>query len=88
MAVTLSSLLKSDELSLLINHSKPIIIFTHDEKVVRQWKERTDPSIHEGYGMTEEDPTVAYNHYYRHVISSVGTEVPGVEIQVEDQEGN
>ena len=38
--------------------------------------------------MTEEDPTVAYNHYYRYVISSVGTEVPGVEIQVEDQEGN
>jgi long-chain acyl-CoA synthetase len=32
VAVALSSLLKGDELSLLINHSKPKIIFTSDEK--------------------------------------------------------
>jgi len=33
VAVTLSSLLKRDDLSLLINHSKPRTIFTHDEKL-------------------------------------------------------
>jgi len=55
--------------------------------VVHQWKERTGLPIHEGYGMTEAAPTVAYNHYYRHVIGSVGTEVPGVEIQIRDQNG-
>ena len=53
--------------------------------LVRQWKERTGLVIHEGYGMTEAAPTVTYNHYYRHVIGSVGTEVPGVEVQIRDQ---
>jgi len=57
-------------------------------ELVRQWKDRTDLAIYEGYGMTEAAPTVTYNHYYRHVIGSVGTEVPGVEIQVRDQSGN
>jgi long-chain acyl-CoA synthetase len=55
---------------------------------VRQWKERTGLAIYEGYGMTEAAPTVTFNHRYRHVIGSVGTEVPGVEIQIRDQNGN
>ncbi|MBW1723219.1 MAG: AMP-binding protein [Deltaproteobacteria bacterium] len=53
-------------------------------ELVRQWRERTDLGIYEGYGMTEAAPTVTYNHRYRHVIGSVGTEVPGVEIQIRD----
>jgi long-chain acyl-CoA synthetase len=57
-------------------------------ETVSNWKERTGLSIHEGYGMTEAAPTVAYNHFYRHVIGSVGTEVPGVEIQIRDKSGN
>jgi long-chain acyl-CoA synthetase len=56
--------------------------------IIRQWHARTGLNIHEGYGMTEAAPTVAYNHYYRHVIGSVGTEVPGVEVQIRDPEGN
>jgi long-chain acyl-CoA synthetase len=56
--------------------------------VVRQWKERTGLSIYEGYGMTEAAPVVTYNHHYRHVIGSVGTTVPGVEIQIRDENGN
>jgi long-chain acyl-CoA synthetase len=56
-------------------------------ETVRQWKERTDLSIYEGYGMTEAAPTVTYNHYFRHVIGSIGTEVPGVEIQLRDESG-
>ncbi len=56
-------------------------------ETVHQWKERTGLSIHEGYGMTEAAPTVAYNHFHRHVIGSVGTEVPGVEIQIRDENG-
>ncbi len=55
--------------------------------VVHQWKARTGLSIHEGYGMTEAAPTVAYNHHLRHVIGSVGTEVPNVEIQIRDSNG-
>jgi len=54
---------------------------------VRQWKARTGLAIYEGYGMTEAAPVVTYNHYYRHVIGSVGTAAPGVEIQIRDQEG-
>lgn len=57
-------------------------------EVVRQWKNRTGLSIYEGYGMTEAAPTVTYNHYHRHVIGSVGTEVPGIEIQLRDESGN
>lgn len=57
-------------------------------ETVHQWKERTGLSIYEGYGMTEAAPTVAYNHYCRHVVGSVGTEVPGLEIQIRDESGN
>jgi long-chain acyl-CoA synthetase len=56
--------------------------------VVRQWKEQTGLAIYEGYGMTEAAPCVSYNHHYRHVIGSVGTEVPGVEVQIRDQNGD
>jgi len=56
--------------------------------IIRQWKERTGLKIYEGYGMTEAAPTVTYNHFYKHVIGSVGTEVPGVEVQIRDQNGN
>lgn len=55
--------------------------------LVRQWKKRTGLAIYEGYGMTEAAPTVTYNHRYMHVIGSVGTEVPGVEIQIRDVRG-
>ncbi len=57
-------------------------------EIVRQWKEETGLAIYEGYGMTEAAPTVTYNHRIRHVIGSVGTEVPGVEIQLRDESGN
>ena len=57
-------------------------------EVVRQWKERTGLAIYEGYGMTEAAPTVTYNHYFRHVVGSVGTEVPGIEVQIRDKDGN
>jgi long-chain acyl-CoA synthetase len=56
-------------------------------EVVHKWKKRTGLAIHEGYGMTEAAPTVAFNHHIRHVIGSVGTEVPGVEIQIRDFNG-
>ena len=55
---------------------------------VRQWKEQTGLAIYEGYGMTEAAPVVTYNHTIRHVISSVGTAAPGVEIQIRDQNGH
>ena len=48
----------------------------------------TDLPIHEGYGMTEAAPTVAYNHHIKHVIGSVGTEVPNIEIQIRDANGD
>ena len=57
-------------------------------EIVRQWKERTGIIISEGYGLTESASAVTYNHYYRHVIGSVGTVVPGVEVQIRDMDGN
>lgn len=53
-------------------------------EIVRQWKESSGLLIHEGYGMTESASAVTYNHYYRHVIGSIGTTVPGVEVQIRD----
>ncbi|MFH0826024.1 MAG: AMP-binding protein [Pseudomonadota bacterium] len=58
------------------------------EEIVRRWKEHTGLTIYEGYGMTESASAVTYNHYYDHVIGSVGTPVPGVEVEIRDAEGN
>ena len=55
---------------------------------VKNWKAMTGLSIYEGYGMTEAAPCVTYNHRFRHVIGSVGTEVWGVEVQLRDESGN
>ena len=57
-------------------------------EVVEQWKERTGLSIHESYGLTETATAVTYNHYYRHVVGSVGDPVYGVEVQIRDASGN
>ncbi len=57
-------------------------------EVVREWKARTGLDIHEAYGMTETAAMVTYNHYYRHVIGSVGTPANLVEVQIQDGEGN
>ena len=57
-------------------------------EIVRQWKERTKLTIYEGYGLTESASAVTYNHYYRHVIGSIGTTVPGVEVEIRDKNGN
>jgi long-chain acyl-CoA synthetase len=57
-------------------------------EIVRQWKERTGRTIYEGYGLTESASAVTYNHYYHHAIGSVGTTVPGVEVQIRDEHGN
>jgi long-chain acyl-CoA synthetase len=56
-------------------------------EVVKQWKERTGLTIAESYGMTEGMP-VTYNHFYRHVVGSVGQPIHGVEVQIRDQAGN
>ena len=55
--------------------------------IVRQWKEETGLTIYEGYGMTESASAVTYNHYYRHVVGSVGEVVPGVEVRIRDGSG-
>ncbi len=57
-------------------------------EIVRQWKEKTGLTIYEGYGLTESASAVTYNHYYRHVIGSIGTTVPGVEVEIRDKHGN
>ncbi len=57
-------------------------------ELVREWKNRTGLEIHEAYGMTESASMVTYNHYYRHIIGSVGTPVNTVEVQIRDLEGN
>lgn len=57
------------------------------KELVREWKTRTGLDIFEAYGMTESASMVTYNHYYRHVVGSVGTPVNGVEIQIRDKKG-
>lgn len=57
-------------------------------EIVHEWKTRTGLNIHEAYGMTESASMVSYNHYYRHVIGSVGTPVNLVEVNIMDAEGN
>ncbi len=57
-------------------------------EIIRQWKERTGFTISEGYGMTESASAVTYNHYYRHVVGSVGTVVHLVEVEIRDTQGN
>ncbi|MEE9420244.1 MAG: AMP-binding protein [Desulfatiglandaceae bacterium] len=57
-------------------------------ELVREWKARMGLDIYEAYGMTESASMVTYNHYYRHVIGSVGTPVNTIEVQIRDQSGN
>ena len=57
-------------------------------ELVQKWKEQTGLDIHEAYGMTESASMVTYNHYYRHVIGSVGTPVGTTEVQIRDADGN
>ncbi len=57
-------------------------------EVVREWKAQTGLNIYESYGMTESASMVTYNHYYRHVVGSVGTPVNLVQVQIRDLEGN
>ncbi len=57
-------------------------------ELVREWKSRTGLDIYESYGMTESATMVTYNHYYRHVVGSVGTPVSTIEVQIRDKEGN
>jgi len=56
-------------------------------EVVRAWKDATGLNIHEAYGMTESASMVTYNHYFRHVVGSVGTPVNLVEVSIRDPEG-
>jgi long-chain acyl-CoA synthetase len=57
-------------------------------ELVRAWKSLTGYDVNEAYGMTETAAMVTYNHYFRHVVGSVGTPVNIVEVQVRDMEGN
>ena len=45
-------------------------------------------TIHESYGLTESATALTYNHYYRHIVGSVGDTVAGVEVQIRDAQGN
>jgi long-chain acyl-CoA synthetase len=57
-------------------------------EVVREWQARTGLNIFEAYGLTESAAIVTYNHYYRHVVGSVGTPVNLMEVQIRDDRGN
>jgi long-chain acyl-CoA synthetase len=56
-------------------------------EVVREWKARIGLDIHESYGMTESAAMVTYNHYYRHIVGSVGTPIDLVEVKIKDFDG-
>lgn len=90
VAVTFSHMLTGAELPQILSDCQPKVLFTVNEKleVVREWKSRTGLDIHESYGMTESASMVTYNHYYRHVVGSVGTPVNLIEVQIRDFDGN
>jgi len=56
-------------------------------ELVHQWRQRTGLAVYEAYGMTESASMVTYNHYYRHVIGSVGTPVGTNELRICDPQG-
>jgi long-chain acyl-CoA synthetase len=56
-------------------------------EVVREWHARTGLKIYESYGLTESAAMVTYNHYYQHVVGSVGTPVNLMEVQIRDENG-
>jgi long-chain acyl-CoA synthetase len=56
-------------------------------EVVREWHRRTGLKIHESYGLTESAAMVTYNHYYHHVVGSVGTPINLVEVEIRDKNG-
>jgi len=47
-----------------------------------------DLNIHEAYGMTESASMVTFNHYYQHVVGSVGTPANLVEVQIRGLDGS
>lgn len=57
-------------------------------ELVREWKSRMDLDIHEAYGMTESASMVTFNHYYQHVVGSVGTPANLVEVQIRGLDGS
>lgn len=57
-------------------------------EIVRQWKDQTGLTIYEGYGMTESASAVTYNHYFEHRVGSVGSPVPGVEVEIRNSSGS
>jgi long-chain acyl-CoA synthetase len=56
--------------------------------ILKQWKDLTDMTIADGYGLTECMP-ITYNCYHldHHVSGSVGLPVFGVEMQIRDEKG-
>lgn len=55
--------------------------------IAREWKELTGLDIHEAYGMTESASMVTFNHYFKHVIGSVGTPANLVEVAILTKDG-
>jgi long-chain acyl-CoA synthetase len=53
-------------------------------EVERKWTEKFGKTIYQGYGLTETSPFASYNHEVRHVPTSIGTPIEGVEMKVVD----
>lgn len=58
-------------------------------EILKQWEERFNVPILEGYGPTETSPVASSNPLKgKRKIGSVGTPIPGVEMSVTDEEGH
>jgi long-chain acyl-CoA synthetase len=55
--------------------------------VLRQWEQRTGSIVCEGYGCTEATAVMTVNRSDHRKPGSVGTEVPGVQVRVVDEDG-
>lgn len=57
-------------------------------EVVKNWQDKYNSIIHEGYGMTETSPCASYNHDLQYKFGSVGMPIENVEMKIVDSNGH
>src|SRR3954447_21314391 len=58
-------------------------------EVLRDFEEKFDCKVLEGYGLSETSPVASFNHPDRErKVGSIGTPIDGVEMKVVDEDGN
>lgn len=56
-------------------------------EVTKQWHQRYEQVIHQGYGLTETSPCACYNHDLKYKLGSIGSPIENVEMKIVDANG-